>query len=281
MSNPPAQTIQATQGTAVPIQAVAMPPEGQRGIQQTYTFTPTGLLTTGAVLQLNQPGGLALSQVVSLCIDNTQNPNSITVTHGVFQETITVAAGGFQVVPTFSTKSTYSILLTLPAAPSVNVPVSIIFLNYNRQQYNIQSNGSQVSNNSQQSEALASQFFDNSSHSIVVLNPVPDAYYLITDFDIVVSGLEAGAGPSIAGVGVGFATYNGSFFTAGYWNAGVSLIPSSQLNAFQLANKTGLQMALPIGLGLGLLVSSGGLDVTPPIIPQMTFNVSYILVNVA
>lgn len=278
-----APTVQATQGTAVPIQALAMPPEGQRGIQQTYTFSPGGLLMAGAVLQLNQPGGLALSQVVSLCIDNTQNPNSVTVTHGVFNETITVQAGGFQVVPTFSTKSTYNVLLTLPASPLQNVPVSIIFLNYNRQQYNIQSGGSQVSNNVNTQTATAQincpQLTLQSGQELVPA--VEGVYYIITEFDILAIALSNSASYAVI-LSLAAGTGGGEFFVPvkTFWQGqfGCEFTTYPNVGNFQVANKQSIEYVGGVGQALGISAGvAGGFGSAAPII---SVNFSYVAVNV-
>ena len=121
---------QPTTGTAQPIQAVDPPPDGQRGITLTFPFGP-GVLMQQASYQLNQPGSLPLSQVVTLCIDNTQNRQALTVVHGAFSETTIVPAGAFQIVPTFSTRTSYGIMLSVSTA-ALAFNVNVIALNYAR-----------------------------------------------------------------------------------------------------------------------------------------------------
>ena len=73
----------------------------RRGL--TFTLTSVEPSIT-ASLQLNSPGGLQLSQVVTLSIDNSDSPYAISVTHGVFNETTTVPAYGAVIIPTFSSQ---------------------------------------------------------------------------------------------------------------------------------------------------------------------------------
>jgi len=130
------QTVQ-TVNPAIPITALDPPPEGTMAVQVLFTLTPTQN-SISTFFQLNSPGGFPMSQVVSLCIDNTANAFPVTIVHGALAETLNVTAGGFYVIPTFSNKSPYPISVTagspgaLPVLVS-NLNIYVTFLNYARQ----------------------------------------------------------------------------------------------------------------------------------------------------
>src|ERR1700727_2429946 len=108
-----APTTQTVLGSS-PIVALDPPPEGKQGVSITFTFSPGGAASFATFYQLNAPsGGLPMSQVVTLCLDNTENPLAIAVTHGAFNETVTVPGNTYLIVPTFSNKGPYPIEITL------------------------------------------------------------------------------------------------------------------------------------------------------------------------
>lgn len=128
-------TVQNVLGGSASIISLNPPPEGTAGCQVTFTVDPTiGFVAQS--FQMSNAQGLSISQVVSLVIDNTANPCSITVQHGVMNEKTVVAALGLQIVPTFSNKGPFPITITLSpglnALPSAPVAVAVSFLNYNR-----------------------------------------------------------------------------------------------------------------------------------------------------
>jgi hypothetical protein len=126
-------TVQNITGGSSSIVAVDPPPEGRAGVQVKFTFA--GNLPILQAFQMANAQGLPLTQVQSLAIDNTTNPYPISVTHGLFSETVTVGAFGFMIVPTFSNKGPYSINIapiTGNNATADGMSVSVLFLNYNR-----------------------------------------------------------------------------------------------------------------------------------------------------
>ena len=113
---------------AIPIVARNPPPEGQSGASVTFTLAG-GNAPTLNVFQLNSQNGLALSQVCSLCVDNTKNGGTLTVTHGAFNEVVLIPPYTFQIFPTFSMQGVYS--LSINGINPCSVPV--VLLNYTRQ----------------------------------------------------------------------------------------------------------------------------------------------------
>ena len=84
-------SVQQTIGS-VPIISRLPPPEGNMAAQLTFTLTPTQP-NVATSLQLNSQGGLMMSQVLTLVIDNTKNGYPINVVHGALNENVQVAAG--------------------------------------------------------------------------------------------------------------------------------------------------------------------------------------------
>jgi hypothetical protein len=113
---------------AVPVHALSKPPEGQKTVTIDYTFTPL-IYQFSESYQLNSPGGLNLSQVLGLTIDNTQNPLSLTVIYGPAGNTIVVPALTITTIPTVSTRSYFPITLALAQPPSANVEISVTYSN--------------------------------------------------------------------------------------------------------------------------------------------------------
>lgn len=271
-------TVQNVNGTSVPIQALNPPPEGQQGVQIGYTFSPSGVLTQSQILQLNQPGGLALSQVVSLVIDNSQNTNAIIIQHGVFDESVAVPAGGVQVVPTFSTKSFFNISLTLPQAPLINTTVNIIFLNYARQQYNVTS-GSQVTNNNQQAATVDSLNLNNSGQLQMLTNLVPGSYPILQGFSVNAANLETASQAEVLAQIWG-TDATGATVDHPFWTGAIQFGSTYGKVAFvELGNMSGLAIPARLGGGLAAVVTSSGLTITHPPTPVITFNAYYITVT--
>ena len=219
---------------STPIIALDPPPEGNMAAQVLFTLTPTqGNITTN--FQLNSPGGFQMSQVVSLCVDNTPNAFPVTVIHGALSETLNVAAGGFYVVPTFSNKSPYPISVTAgsPGTSPVltaSLNVNITFLNYARQSGTF-GGTSQLSTISTgvNSQILAGHTYDLSAIGNTTLAPAGNyildsmdmsidyvvAAAVITNVSIVDIGLNAGdtVGPQIAVMRVGVGATAGQTYS--------------------------------------------------------------------
>jgi hypothetical protein len=100
-----------------------------------FAFTLTNAQPNYAVnFQLNSANGISLSQVVTLCIDNTQNSYPLTVVHGALNETVDVPGGASIIVPTFSNKSGYPLNVSAQGGISPSIPMSfnVILMNYTR-----------------------------------------------------------------------------------------------------------------------------------------------------
>lgn len=124
-------TVQSGVLNGTPIVARNPPPEGQMAVQIPIELTPSIFAANGLQqLSSGQVGGM--SQVVTLMIDNTRNNNPVTVTHGALNETVTIAANTLATVPTFSGQGYWPWEVSLSAAPAMNVPVTLIMLNYER-----------------------------------------------------------------------------------------------------------------------------------------------------
>lgn len=108
------------------------PPEGTMGVKVTYLLTSADYIIA-ANYQLGSPGGLSMSQVVTLVIDNTTGSYPVIVTHGVMVERCVVPAGVLTTVPTFSSTVAYVISIETLSAPDENQTVVVTFLNYERQ----------------------------------------------------------------------------------------------------------------------------------------------------
>lgn len=118
---------------SVPVVALDPPPEGTQVVNVTFTLKPL-IPNIATTFQLSSPGGFALSQVVTLFIDNSVNQWPVTVVHGALNETVTVAARATVIVPTFSTKQPYPINVAVANGvfPQSNLSVQIAFMNYAR-----------------------------------------------------------------------------------------------------------------------------------------------------
>lgn len=143
-------------------------------------------------LQLNSPAGLMLSQVVTLCVDNTLNPSAVTVVHGALNETNIVPAYGYSIIPTFSNKSSFPINLACVTTPNANTQTTITFLNYQRQSASFVNNGqSNVNATGVFSNILTSQtFLLTGTANITLLN---SANVVLTALDLAVESLNATA----------------------------------------------------------------------------------------
>lgn len=119
---------------AVPIVTLDPPPEGFRSVNLTVTLTPFEP-DAAQSFQLNNPsGGWALSQVVSLYVDNQLNKLPVTIVHGALNETTVVQAGAACVVPTLSNKANFSLNVSVQAGALTTgtMRLEIVASNYNR-----------------------------------------------------------------------------------------------------------------------------------------------------
>lgn len=118
---------------SVPVTNVQPPPEGLMAASVQFVLTP-GEPSIVQSFQLSSQGGLLLSQVVALFLDNSQNAFPIVAVHGALNETTQVPAFSTAVTPTFSGRGPFSISIGTVngVAPTANLTVNVIFLNYPR-----------------------------------------------------------------------------------------------------------------------------------------------------
>lgn len=116
---------------ALPVHQLDPPPEGQRVAPIAALLEPN-IQTIAQSVSLNAHGGagIAMSQVRTLAIDNSANPQQLSVTHGVENITTIVPAGGGAIIPTTSTQSGYTFTLSVPNPPGAEVSVGVALYNY-------------------------------------------------------------------------------------------------------------------------------------------------------
>jgi len=119
---------------AIPVTSLDPPPEGKMAASLKF-FLSSVKPSVNASLQLSSQGGLQMSQVVTISIDNSNNSFAIQITHGVFNEVTTVAAFAVAIVPTFSARGgAYTLLVDAISVGEnlVSGEVEIICMNYER-----------------------------------------------------------------------------------------------------------------------------------------------------
>lgn len=123
MANAPYQPLA---GVALPVVARDPPPEGLKIVPIPQLLTPTNY-SLSTSFQLNAQ---SMSQVRTLFIDNSSNPNQLQVIHGVgLQKTLVPAAGG-ALIPTTSSQGQYFFDIATLAAPSADISVGLALYNY-------------------------------------------------------------------------------------------------------------------------------------------------------
>lgn len=120
--------VQNFNNPGIPVLALVNPPEGRRVISSVSVLTPDDFSISNQQL-LNSA---SMSQVVTLQIDNSQNPQALTVQHGAALSTTVVPAGGGAIIPTTSSigGQTYPYFFSAPQAPADDVDVRVTLYNY-------------------------------------------------------------------------------------------------------------------------------------------------------
>lgn len=111
---------------SLPVVAKNPPPEGQM-------ITPFNFVLTATQFSINQSFALgpnSMSQVRTLYVDNSENAQALTVTHGVGSQTTLVPAGGGAILPTASTQGNYYLKISTPIAPPADTAIGIGLYNY-------------------------------------------------------------------------------------------------------------------------------------------------------
>lgn len=145
-------------------------------------------------LQLSSQGGLLLSQVVSLSIDNSENNYPILVIHGILNEVVQVAAQATVIIPTFSNRGPYTITVSTPtgAAPSTALPIEVVCLNYPRQPGTFSATAqSTIAATGQNTSSLLSGAFSATAAGIVV--STAPGNYVLDSMDLAIEGVVPSA----------------------------------------------------------------------------------------
>lgn len=215
---------------AVSITNVQPPPEGFLAALLTFGLSASQPSVSQS-LQLSSQGGLLLSQVVSLSIDNSQNAYPILVTHGALNEVVQIAANATVIIPTFSGRGPYNITVATlgGVAPSSPLTVQIVFLNYPRQSGTFSATQqSTIAATGQNTSSLLSGVFYANGNGNVFTSGVGN--YVVDSLDIAVDGVESAVAGQMTFIyvlscgGVSFAA--GVFMTtipAGAWQGGASI----------------------------------------------------------
>lgn len=125
-------TVQPNVLGSTPIVNNSPPPEGQYAVLLSFPFSAAGW-TSAQQLQLNAPGGgIALSQVASILIDNTGSLIPLAVIHGAMSTTTHCPAGMAMLVPSFSNRAPYQLIVSLASPPPAGVTMTptITLFNY-------------------------------------------------------------------------------------------------------------------------------------------------------
>lgn len=224
---------------SVPVTNRTPPPEGTMAVQLTATLTEL-IPSIATTLQLNSQAGLMLSQVITLCIDNTKNPLALNVVHGVLNETNVVPAYGYSIMPTFSGSGNYPINISTATAPDADTPIGITFLNYQRQSANFvnnqSSNANATGNFSGILYGLGTQLISGTGATSLL----PQANYVITAIDFAIEWMTCtGAG----GAQVGFDLSSPAFIAT---MSGACFATASQL--VQPSMSPPVNLTFPAGL---------------------------------
>lgn len=169
--------------------------------QLTFVLTPVQPSAVSSQ-QLSSQGGLQMSQVCTICIDNSLNGTAISVTHGVFNETSIVPAFGAVILPTFSTRGgAYTMLIAPVLAPAArlnsDLTVEIILMNYPRSPGSF---GNMVvssilgANQNIVPISVGTTAIDLSGHVVVILAAQDN--YILSNIDVYCQSI----GPAAAGV---------------------------------------------------------------------------------
>lgn len=119
-------TIQNTT-PAYPVVAKVPPPEGNAIIPVDIVLAPGDYAVTGNYSLGPQQG---ITQVMTLFVDNSTNPQDLTIVHGVASLTNVIPAGGGAFVPTSSATGYYQFSASVSNAPGGNVDVQLALYNY-------------------------------------------------------------------------------------------------------------------------------------------------------
>lgn len=127
-ASPPTIAMQSAPGNTVALGVLDPPPEGYKGIAIPIMLSSG--VEFSAFYQLNAQSGLLMSQVQTICLDNTANSAPVTITHGAFSENFTVPPYTYSVFPTFTAvNGSFSVFINCEQ----NANIVLTLLNYVRQ----------------------------------------------------------------------------------------------------------------------------------------------------
>lgn len=204
-ASPPTVAMQTATGNTVALGVLDPPPEGYKGVLAPFPFA-VGQTTAANYFQLNSQSGLLMSQVETICVDNTQNPQPLNIVHGAFNEQTTIPAYTYTILPTFSAANgIYSLTMSTVAAAAA-FTVNVTLLNYVRQ-------AGSVTNTNQSPTPVTPIYLTNGfeeaatsgSYSYVLQGAIltPDNPTYIYGMTLgIISGTAAAAGLAVAGMAV-------------------------------------------------------------------------------
>jgi hypothetical protein len=191
-------TIQNAIG-GVPVVFDINPKEGKQVSR--FALTLTAAQPNYSVnFQLNSANGLSQSQVVTLCVDNTQNKYPLTVIHGALNETVDCPGGASIIVPTLSNKSGYALNVSAQGgiAPSVPMTANIILMNYTRSAGTFYGTITQALSGVGQNTRILSSGTYNLSLLNSFVSVIPQGNWTLDSLDMAFEGFK----PSAAGTTV-------------------------------------------------------------------------------
>lgn len=121
-----ASVVQPVVTATVPVTAIDPPPEGQKVSTTSQTLTLT-VYSVSSTIPL-QAG--VFSQVRTLYVDNSANPQTLIVVHGIANQQTTVPADGGAFIPTTSSSAFYPFSISTSSAPVTSVKINLAFYNW-------------------------------------------------------------------------------------------------------------------------------------------------------
>lgn len=190
-------TVQTIFG-AIPVQT-GEPPEGKLTAGFAYTLTSIEPSLANSWALNSMSGGLRMSQVVTLCVDNSAGEYALSIVHGALNEKLIVPAFASVIVPTFSTKASYPINMAAVGdiLPSIPLSFRIVLCNYARRPGSFSSVvATSIVGTGQNSMVLASGVSDF-TFTQVSFSVVPPGNWVLDSIDIAIEGVHMSAiGPA-------------------------------------------------------------------------------------
>lgn len=185
---------------AIPVVSFANPPEGKKTARFAGQLTASVSFYAQA-WQLNSAGnGLPMSQVQTLCVDNSNNGYPLQVIHGALNETVIVPSFSTVIVPTFSNASSYAVNVSALGNISPAVPMNfrLFLLNYTRSAGTFSGVlSTSLTGTGQNTLPLFSGVVDSTTSDLQLLN---GGDYIFDSIDVAIEGAQAfNAGNAVMG----------------------------------------------------------------------------------